>query len=209
MKKYINLIFILLFLSAISGCKKYLDVIPDNIATIDNAFTMRSQAEKFLFTCYSYMPKNADLGDDPALVGGDELWEIPERGAYLDMAKGFQSVVGPLGDRWNTMYRALRDCNIFLENIVKVPDMQPYEKNKWIAEVKFLKAYYHFVLVKMNGPVPIIKNNLSVDANVNQVKVFRDPVDSCFSYIVQLIDEATAALPVTIANAAKEAGRIT
>lgn len=201
--------FTLFFLFAVSSCKKYLDVVPDNIATIDNAFTMRSQAEKYLFTCYSYMPKDGTLGDDPAMVGGDELWEVPERGAYLDMAKGFQSKVAPLGDRWSNKYQALRDCNIFLENIGKVPDMQESERNRWIAEVKFLKAYYHFYLVRMYGPIPIIKTNLSVDADVNQVKVVRDPVDSCFKYITQLLDEAAPLLPLTIISPATEAGRIT
>ncbi|MCC8424387.1 RagB/SusD family nutrient uptake outer membrane protein [Mucilaginibacter sp. UR6-11] len=210
MRKYITAgICILLFLAAITSCKKFLDVVPDNVATIDNAFTMRTQAMKFLFTCYSFMPRNGQLGDDPAMVGGDELWEIPERGAYLDMAKGFQSKVGPLGDRWQSMYQAIRDCNIFLENIGKVPDMQETERRRWISEVKFLKAYYHFNLVRMYGAIPLIKTNLPISADVNQVKVLRDPVDSCFHYISQLLDEAAPALPLTIISPTTEAGRIT
>ncbi|GAA3983077.1 RagB/SusD family nutrient uptake outer membrane protein [Mucilaginibacter dorajii] len=210
MKKYIVIgTYTLFFLAALTSCKKFLDVVPDNVATIDNAFTMRTQAMKFLFTCYSFMPKNGQLGDDPAMVGGDELWEIPERGAYLDMAKGFQSKVGPLGDRWQSMYQAIRDCNIFLENIGKVPDMQETERQRWISEVKFLKAYYHFNLVRMYGPIPMIKTNLPISADVNEVKVTRDPVDSCFSYIARLLDEAAPGLPVTIISPTTEAGRIT
>jgi len=210
MRKYIILgASFLVFLAGLSSCKKFLDVVPDNVATIDNAFTLRTQAKKFLYTCYSFMPKNGQLGDDPAMVGGDELWEIPERGAYLDMAKGFQSKVGPLGDRWQQMYQGIRDCNIFLENIGKVPDMEPEEKISWISEVKFLKAYYHFCLVRMYGPIPLIKNNLPISADVNEVKVFRDPVDSCFNYIATLLNEAAPGLPLTIISPATEAGRIT
>jgi hypothetical protein len=210
MRKYIILgASFLVFLTGLSSCKKFLDVVPDNVATIDNAFTLRTQAKKFLYTCYSFMPKNGQLGDDPAMVGGDELWEIPERGAYLDMAKGFQSKVGPLGDRWQQMYQGIRDCNIFLENIGKVPDMEPEEKISWISEVKFLKAYYHFCLVRMYGPIPLIKNNLPISADVNEVKVFRDPVDSCFNYIATLLNEAAPGLPLTIISPATEAGRIT
>ncbi len=201
--------FLLAFLVVVSSCKKFLDVVPDNVATIDNAFTMRSQAMKFLFTCYSFMPRTGQLADDPAMVGGDELWEIPERAAYLDLAKGFQSKVGPLGDRWTSMYQAIRDCNIFLENIDKVPDMQEVERARWIGEVKFLKAFYHFSLVRMYGPVPLIRTNLPISADVNQVKVVREPVDSCFNYIVQLLDEATPGLPTTIISPGTEAGRIT
>ncbi|GAA4314550.1 RagB/SusD family nutrient uptake outer membrane protein [Mucilaginibacter gynuensis] len=170
---------------------------------------MRTQAMKFLFTCYSFMPRNGQLGDDPAMVGGDELWEVPDRGAYLDMAQGFQTKVGPLGDRFESMYQGIRDCNIFLENIGKVPDMQEEEKLRWISEVKFLKAYYHFILVRMYGPIPVIKTNLPISADVNQVKVVRDPVDSCFHYIAQLLNEAAPGLPLNIISPATEAGRIT
>lgn len=210
MRKYMILgIYTVVVLIALSSCKKFLDVVPDNVATIDNAFTMRTQAMKFLYTCYSFMPRNGQLGDDPAMVGGDELWEIPERGAFLDMAKGFQSKVGPLGDRWLQMYQGIRNCNIFLENIEKVPDMQPEEKTRWISEVKFLKAYYHFYLVRMYGPIPLIKTNLPISADVNEVKVFRDPVDSCFNYISALLDEAASGLPSIVISPATEAGRIT
>ncbi|WP_165500359.1 RagB/SusD family nutrient uptake outer membrane protein [Pedobacter psychroterrae] len=210
MRKYIIIgVQAAMILIAFNSCKKFLDVVPDNVATIDNAFTMRTQAMKFLYTCYSFMPRNGQLGDDPAMVGGDELWEIPERGAYLDMAKGFQSKVGPLGDRWQSMYQAIRDCNIFLENIGKVPDMLPEEKSRWIAEVKFLKAYYHFCLVRMYGPIPLIRTNLPISSDVNQVKVFRDPVDSCFNYISTLLDEAAIGLPAIVISPATEAGRIT
>lgn len=210
MKRYIKTgILTLAILSALSSCKKYLDVVPDNVATIENAFTMRTQAQKFLFTCYSYMPKEGNPDDDPAMVSGDEIWRRASLGGYSNIAKGLQNVVSPYGDRWAVLYRALRDCNIFLENIGKVPDLEETERNRWIAEAKFLKAYYHFYLVRMYGPVPLIKENLPIDADVNQVKVTRDPVDSCFGYIVQLIDEATGSLPLTIDDPVNELGRIT
>lgn len=192
------------------SCADYLDVIPDNVATIDNAFAMRSQAEKYLFTCYSYMPKDGNTGLDPAMEGGDEIWRIVSRGGSLfNIARGFQNVVDPYGDTWGSLYRAIRDCNIFLENIAKVPDMDEIERNQWIAEVKFLKAYYHFYLVRMYGPIPLMKENLPISAGVDEVKVYRDPVDSCFNYITKLIDEATDDLPLNILNLQQESGRIT
>lgn len=210
MKKYIIIgTFALIFLAVLNSCKKYLDVVPDNIATIDNAFTMRSQAQKYLFTCFSYMPNDGDLSDDPGMASGDEIWEIKDRGAYFNIANGLQNIVSPYGDRWVQMYQGIRDCNIFLENITKVPDMDETERDRWIAEAKFLKAYYHFILVRMYGPVPIVKKNLPIDATTTQVKVSRAPVDSCFLYIKQLIDEATPSLPLTILDPTKEAGRIT
>ena len=207
---YIKKISVWLLLALFSSCSNYLDVVPDNVATIDNAFAMRSQAEKYLFTCYSYMPKDGNTGEDPAMEGGDEIWRLISRGgAMFNIARGFQNVVSPYGDgTWADLYKGLRDCNIFLEEIAKVPDMEETEKRQWISEVKFLKAYYHFYLVRMYGPIPLIKNNLPISADANEVKVLRDPVDSCFNYIVKLIDEATADLPLNSLNMMQDAGRI-
>ncbi|HMI02905.1 MAG TPA: RagB/SusD family nutrient uptake outer membrane protein [Pedobacter sp.] len=210
MKKYIFTgVMMLAVLLTLHSCKNYLDVVPDNVATIDNAFTMRSQAEKFLFTCFSYMPKDADAAANPALAG-DEIWRVANNTtSSFNIAKGLQNVVSPYGDDyWTNLYRGLRDCNIFLENIGKVPDLDELERSRWIAEAKFLKAYYHFYLIRMYGPIPLIKENLPVDADVNQVKVFRASADECFSYVTSLIDEAITDLPESITNAAMY-GRIT
>ena len=210
MRKYILTgVLTLAGLLMLNSCKKYLDVVPDNVATIDNAFTMRTQAEKFLFTCFSYMPKDANISGNPAL-GGDEIWRLQNDGSEtFSISRGLQNVVNPRGDGyWGGLYQGLRDCNIFLENVGKVPDLSDSERARWVAEVKFLKAYYHYYLVRMYGPIPLIKENLPIDADVNEVKVFRDPVDSCFNYIVRLIDEATPDLPAVIADPSR-LGRIT
>ncbi|RZL97688.1 MAG: RagB/SusD family nutrient uptake outer membrane protein, partial [Pedobacter sp.] len=211
MRKYILTgILALTVVLMLNSCKKYLDVVPDNIATIDNAFTMRTQAEKFLFTCFSYMPKDANMSGNPAL-GGDEIWRLQtDNSETFAISRNLQNVVNPMGNGyWDGLYQGLRDCNIFLENVGKVPDLSDGERARWIAEVKFLKAYYHYYLVRMYGPIPLIKTNLPIDADVNEVKVFRDPVDSCFNYISSLLDEAAAGLPKTVISPATEAGRVT
>lgn len=215
---------ILIFFTTFSSCKKYLDIIPDNIPTIDNSFTMRAEAEKYLYTCYSYMPKDGNLEQDPSLLGGDEIWAIDKapkpnfQHRMLDIAMGRQATVNPVGDSdmatdrfsiWVNLYRALRDCNIFLENIGKVPDLKEEERAQWIAEVKFLKAYYHFYLVRMYGPIPLIKENLPVEIDISTVKISRAPVDECFAYVVQLLNEAKDNLPPVVADPVKMLGRIT
>src|SRR3546814_17785080 len=65
--------FIALSFIGFSACN-YLDVVPDNVATVEYAFRMRSQAEKYLFTCYSYLPKYGNWGNNPGLLTGDEIW---------------------------------------------------------------------------------------------------------------------------------------
>src|SRR5690606_6260489 len=213
-------IIVMLITLSLTACKKYLDVVPDNIATIDHAFNMRQQAEKFLFTCYSYLPRHSVLSgsanENPALGAGDELWFHNFYQPYSwNIARGFQNVVNPYNNFWQgtqggkDLYQGISDCNIFLENIGRTPDIDQSERLRWIAEVKFLKAYYHYYLTRMYGTIPIKRVNLPINADPETVRVFRDPVDSCFNYVVQLLDEAIADLPDLITNEADELGRVT
>jgi len=70
--KTIKYFIVVLSFGFISACNNYLDIVPDMIATIeDNAFSMRSQAEKFFFMCYSYIPNAGSFNDDPSLLVSD------------------------------------------------------------------------------------------------------------------------------------------
>lgn len=198
------------------GCDNYLDIVPDNIATLDHAFSMRTTAEKFLFTCYSYMPAHGAFTTNVANGAGDEIWLPATNGAQAwQIARGYQRVVDPYMNFWQgtqggkDLYEGIRQCNIFLESIGTVPDMDDYEKNRWTAEVKFLKAYYHFYLLRMYGPIPLIRENVPVNAGTEEVYPARSPVDECFSYIVELLDESIGYLPEKIENEITELGRIT
>jgi len=206
-----------------TSCKKYLDIVPDNVATIEYAFRMRITTQKFLNTCYSQIPLLGDLSQGPAMMTGDELWFPSEpldySSAGWNIGKGMQNVNAPYLNYWGEtepatsrnrqLWRGIRDCNTFLENIYKVPDMEEWEKIQWAAEVKFLKAYYHFFLLTLYGPIPISRQNIPVDAAPDVVKVSRRPADSCFNYITGLLDEAIPDLPANVANENEELGRAT
>lgn len=209
--KYIALINIVLLTSA---CNSFLDVVPDNVATIEYAFRMRATTERYLFTCYSYLPQLGNRNTSPVLFGGDELWWVRESWSSnpWQIARGNQNINNPYLDYWNDTYplwRGIRECNIFLENIMDVKDVEEFEKRKWAAEVKFLKAYYHFFLLKMYGPIPIVRENIPVSASEEEVRVYRQPVDEVFDYIIELIDEAVQDLPDRVEDENSELGRIT
>lgn len=219
--KNFKLIIALLLIGSSIGCKKYLDVVPDNIATIENAFSSRTTAEKYLFTCYGYMPQHANPHAMSFTIS-DEFWlpypQVPQffyNEPFENIARDNQSMVDPTLNYWDglkggkPMFRGIRDCNIFLENIGAVPGMQERERKRWIAEVKFMKAYYHFWLLRMYGPIPLIRENLPISAGVNEVKVKRETADACFDYITQLLNEAIPDLPPVIDNETSENGRIT
>jgi hypothetical protein len=119
MKKLIFIIAILL--TALNGCD-YLDVVPDNTATLEMAFHDRYNAEKFLFTCYSFIPSHGSENADPAIGAGDEIWynEYVNRDG-LRIAKGEQNVNNPLVNYWDgqrsgkKLFVGIRDCNIFID----------------------------------------------------------------------------------------------
>ena len=209
-----TLIFLLLTLSC-----NYLDIVPDSIATIeDNAFSMKEPAERFMATCYSYMPKEGNAAT-PNLLGGDEIWLPPDFSAsnFKNLAMGNQRVNSPFLDYWRgansgvNLYRGISDCNIFLENIHRVPDISETERNRWIAEVEFLKAYYHFYLLRMYGPIPIKDVNVKIGANTEDLKVYRNTMDECFEYVVDKLDAIIDKkhLPSFIEDPITETGRIT
>lgn len=201
MKKLINIVLVGMLLQVSFSCDNFIDVVPDNVSTIDNAFQLRTEAEKVLFTCYSYLPSNGNIRNNVGLIAGDELWVpsgVRRWGGWSgrQIARGNQNVVDPYENFWegrnggNDFYEAIRQCNVLIDKIDTVPDISEFEKNRWKAEAKFLKAYYHFYLIRMYGPIVLVKENLPVSAHSNTVNTPRAHVDSSFSYVVELMDKA-------------------
>ncbi len=126
----------------------------------------------------------------------------------FNVARGFQNASNPYGNDWAGIYEGIRCCNILIDNIDKVPDIPEWEKLQWKSEAKFLKAWYHFHLMRKWGPIPLIKENLSINASVEEVRVYRDPMDECFDYVIQLLDESIENLPLKV-QSRDELGRIT
>jgi starch-binding outer membrane protein, SusD/RagB family len=227
--KWIKSIFLItLVATVITSCKKFLDVVPDNVVTLDHAFKLRNEAEKYLFTLYAYLPRSGDGWYNPGFMAGDEIW-LPEESEthwhpIFRIARGLQSKETPLFDEWRgilkgnngsndhrKIWQAIRQCNIFLENMrnpAKVPDITDSERERWIGEAEFLKAFYHFYMLRQYGPIPVMDKNIDVDGDVVELSS-RMPVDSCVNYISRLLDSAAQKLPVTIADEINELGRVT
>lgn len=223
-------IFLLIACTAVfSSCKKFMDVIPDNVVTVEHAFKLRTEAEKYLFTLYSYLPRNGDGWYNAGMMGGDEIW-LPEESEthwhpIFRIARGLQNKDAPLFDEWTgtrkgngtvndhrKIWRAIRQCNIFLENMrdpSKVPDISDFERERWIGEAEFLKAYYHFYMMRMYGPIPVMRENISVNGDVASSYTHREPFDDCVNYVSDLLDSAYNKLPNTISDEINELGRIT
>ena len=214
-----------IFLLFLISCEKdFLDVVPDNIATIDLAFNTRSGAENFLSTCYNYIPEHAHVEQNFSMLAGDEVWYYAENDFYMNnetsfrVAKGLQNSASPYLNYWEggrgapkSLFVAIRDCNIFLENLVAVPGLEEQERLRWLDEVKVLKAFYHFWLMQMYGPIPLIKTNVPVSAPSSETNVYRASIDEIVNYLTDLLDEVIESnnLPGLINYVYTEQGRIT
>ena len=180
----------------------YLDIVPDNVVEVGSLFENRDKALNALSTCYRYMPNYEKLHQSMSLAGdewvgrldaevADARWNT--RGEKL--MRGWNNSNDPILNYWaggggaNSLYEGIRVCNIFLQNIDNVPDLTPNEIKDWIAQVKILKAYYHYYLIRLYGPIVIVDENLEPYSSVEEVRQERQSIDSCFNYVIGLIDE--------------------
>ena len=205
-----------------SSCD-YLDIIPDGVPTTDMIYSMRANAKKELSTLYGHIPPIADPWKNPGLECGDEIWNCREKTFYYgnaesyNIARGNQNANDPYMNYWSggwsgtNLFIGIRECNDFINNIDRVPDMTQAEKKRWKAEAKVIKAYLHFWLLQLYGPIPFIEENIGVAATPEEMKVVREPVDDVVRKIVALLDEATSdeSLPKTITLLDSELGRLT
>jgi len=104
MIRYIKGILLGVSMLSVSACKQFLDIVPDNVSVIEHAFKLRNEAEKYLFTCYSYLPKNGDGWFNVGMMSGDEIWLPQNDQAHwhpaFRIAQGQQNASNPLFNEW-------------------------------------------------------------------------------------------------------------
>lgn len=201
MKQLRNFLLMIFFLAGVSSCSDYLDVVPDNTITLEDLFKSQEEAWDALAKVYSYMPRIDEthssmwtLGDE--FLGRLDLNENTGNLRGLRIMRGLQSVSNPLLGTWSgtgngkRYYTAIRQANVFLSLIERVPDMTDIEKKEWAAQVKFLKAYYHFLLIQQYGPIVIADDMITPDATEEQLSQRRSTVEESFNFVLQLMDEA-------------------
>lgn len=198
---------LLLGLFLFSGCEDYLDVVPVNdITTIETEFEKREDADKWLQTCYVFLTYNsAEAQGDPAMFGADEFcggdYARKNETSYvpaLFIGDGLQMANNPYCNVWhkNQYFAALRYCNIFIDNIDKVYNMSDSEKKIWKAEVKAVKAYYYFDMMRRYGPIILVNQNIPANATIDEMQQPRRPIDEVVDTIVSICDDAMKDLPL-------------
>ncbi|WP_080902974.1 RagB/SusD family nutrient uptake outer membrane protein [Parabacteroides sp. Marseille-P3160] len=193
MKKQI-IILVAVLSCMFAGCSDFLDKQPDDMKTDDMVWSSRTEVEGYLANVYAAIPLHNLHQDDPWLGCSDEIdlsWTVYNTyGINLgnwNPSSGFYN-------KYSLWYRAIRASFVFENNVDKCDELGKDLKIQYKAEVKFLRGYYYWLLLRQYGPVVLLKELQSGDTDY--ASLMRAPFDECVDYICQMMDEAEKDLPL-------------
>lgn len=204
-RKLITAVMAVLLLTT-EACKKWLNELPINTVTEDQAWRTASDAEGALAAAFAIFRRalsGLTKDDTPATTrngswGDYYFWGDGRSGDWItpnndgDWAACFENhliqrtQLEPLTN-WRLFYRAIEQCNLVLEKVPNITtDLSDARKTKLLAEARFLRAMSHFYAARIWGDVPI---NLKA-RNVSPLG--REPLNDVMKMVV---DEANKAIP--------------
>lgn len=221
MKKYISpILFALLLLPGLACKKGFFDQVPNDRLTIDETFTNRATAERFLANVYSFIPdENGQRGvpggrgagtAGPWTGASDEAEYVWSFVRSNDMNIGnWDANSSFVNDFWLRFYRGIRNASFFIENVNKVQDLDAGLMKQYIAEARALRAMYYFYLMRMYGPVVLIGDRIiAPDAPFDDVQLPRNSFDECVAFVTSELAAAAADLPTRVTSD-QNTGRLT
>ena len=110
----------------------------------------------------------------------------------MAFATGTVNPVTVTDDAWSKCYVNIRRCNKFLSRIGDTP-MAEGTRQQYIAECRFLRAWYYYILLRHYGGVPLLGDVLYTADD--EVKSTRDTYADCVKYIA---DEVNAVLAMNV-----------
>lgn len=195
-----TLIFLALAASVLASvsCENFLDQAPDENLTIPDVFANRIYTRDFLTHTYSWSPTEANMADDggawrnPYTAGCDEM-ECAYGGAYAHQINngGWNPTDIKRTQVWPESYMALRKVNMFLENVDGCPASET-EIRHWKGEAHFLRAWFHFLVFRAYGPIPIVDH--AFEPTEDMMAVRRSAADDVVKFIVDECDQAAELL---------------
>lgn len=207
-----------LCLSTLTGCD-FLDCDETSVYTIEDITSSYDRTKNLATHVYSFLPDGfcnidgamQDAGTDDAV----HVYQTSDVQRFVNGTWGANAVVD---DRWTHYYQGIRAANVFLEEArgLTFEDWQ-YNDNyeNWMKmfqyyeyEVRFLRAYYYFELIRRYRNVPLVTEVLTVEqANAVHPSSFEEVA----AFILRECDELKTLLPVNFEDGLmdKETGRIT
>lgn len=196
-KRYLLLFALIGSGSLLSSCTDYLNV--------DKYFTDRMNEQKmfenkdyttrWLAGVYSHLTTCKDLGSQSSVIFNfsDDMYFSD--GSY-DVFKYGQYNEGWQQDTWREAYIGIRDATTFLRyvDINKELSYEQIQDNK--AQARFLRAYYHWHLLRKYGPIPLLKEEADYIDSYDNLAFPRNTYDECVTYIVDELVLAAKDLPL-------------
>ena len=84
MKKFTKYI-LFISLGLLCSCSDYLDIVPDNVTTLDIVFNNKNTAQRYLANCYHFVPDHGSVKRIPGMGAGHECWFYTDKDSYLQM----------------------------------------------------------------------------------------------------------------------------
>lgn len=156
--KYIVLSACLL---SFSSCEKeeWLEREAPNVIVDEQVWNDSKMITSLLANFYDRLPAHTTLRD------GWREYAAYDEAIWSGNGDERNNIISYSFDRWRLWdYALIRDINLALENIEEFgTSLSAEQKQEFIAELRFLRAYQYFELVKRMGGVPIITSQLVYD----------------------------------------------
>lgn len=218
LQKHTYNVLALLLLLTLTNCQD-LNYDESTGNTKEDIFNDIARSKSFVSGIYAYLPTDYNSIDGAMRSAAtDDAEHVNDISDVQKFNDGSWSAVQQLDNVWNNMFNGIRAANVFLKESEgkTFPDQQYtstykiliQQYNNYAYEVRFLRAFFYFELVKRYKSVPLIKTVLTPEEaeNVQQAS-FEEVVD----FIVNECDAVAAVLPLdyTAFAGVNETGRAT
>jgi len=201
MKSKIIIVFLTIIL--LSGCiKDTLDRKPLNMVSDADIWKSEDLIKIYLVPLYDAVPNGYS-----ASQGVFYSANLTDEASHAYLSSNITSNYGNHALTTNTtMYSWIRRANYFLQSI-NTATITEAKIKEFIAECRFLRAFYYFDLVKKYGGMPIIEEVQVFDNNIEALQVPRNTEEEVYNFILEDLDAAIADLPAS--RDANNSGRAT
>jgi hypothetical protein len=182
------------------GCKKFLQIpLPTNKISGSSAYTNDKSAAASI----NYILGNLALtGDFDGLSSMGYLTglyadELKNYSISADIARYYQDAIALNGANsfWTNFYTHIYNCNLAIEGI-RASTSTIENRNQWVGEALFLRAFLYFNLVNLYGDIPL---TTSSDYRLNN-RLARSPKAEVYKQIISDLTEAQTLLSAQYRN---------
>ena len=206
MKKIFNIFGAALLLCTLASCNDFLEEHVPQAALSEDQVKDPKNVESMVVAAYaiftsaedinsSFSMWNFDVRSDDAYKGGNGTSD-GDVFHQLEIEQGVLTTNWNINDMWVRLYNCISRVNIAL-SVLESCDDSFAAKQQRIAEMKFLRAYGHFLLKRLYKYIPFIMNpNLTYEEyNVLSNRQFTN--DEGWQQIINDLKEAFDTLPET------------